>query len=577
MHNKIKPKLLFAIFTTLSAVIAIIFILTLFYVRKSQTGRTYLQDGWDIVRNDITYNENSLSEFHFPISQANDTIILSTTLPEFNKEPITLSVPVDHSTIMVTVDGHTVYEYGRDLYEENILVGSGYHWIQLPMDASNKQIRIELVATEDNSYSRIHDIYYEASDVVYHNFFLDQYPALYTCIFLIGFGFLILLIATFMMFYNRSSIRLIYIALFTILISVWFGFNYRLVQLVTVNYSINTTIEYIALYLAQIPISLFFREVYSETKTKRRILTGYVIVGIAFVLISFGLHAVNRLHLTQSLYFYQATIVTEVLFILFSAIRALKRKTKEDRLIFLGLVLLTSFVIMDLVRFWFEKFASGLFTLPIRSFMPFGIILFVISLLFSYLYYTFRNVTIKAENELLKKLAYTDMLTGLSNRTRMDEYMEELTTANLDPEQKSTYAIINMDLNRLKNINDTFGHETGDEYLKRFANLLSHSFSKFGEVGRIGGDEFLAILPNITKEVCEYLIATLVKELEQDNVKFPTNPLSFSYGICYSDEFSNASANKLYRLADYRMYEMKRRFKNHNHQEEEEGQDEYFN
>jgi hypothetical protein len=64
-----------------------------------------------------------------------------------------------------------------------------------------------------------------------------------------------------------------------------------------------------------------------------------------------------------------------------------------------------------------------------------------------------------------------------------------------------------------------------------------------------------------------------------ENAKLLTNPISFSYGVCFSDEFSDASAKKMYRLADYRMYEMKKLSKrNDSHLDEEEAdQDEYFN
>jgi diguanylate cyclase (GGDEF)-like protein len=243
-----------------------------------------------------------------------------------------------------------------------------------------------------------------------------------------------------------------------------------------------------------------------------------------------------------------------------------------------GILFLTCFVLLDLIRFWIEKFASGVVTFHVRSFMPLGLIVFITCLISSYFYYTFHNLTAKAENELLKKLAYTDILTGLSNRARMDEYMEEL-NASMPDANYPNYAIINIDLNRLKAINDTYGHETGDRYLMQFSNLLLSCFSNYGEVGRIGGDEFLVLLPNISKDTMELLITTLTEKLKDENTKLLTNPISFSYGVCFSDEFSDATAKKMYRLADYRMYEMKKHSKiNDNHLvEEEANQDEYFN
>jgi diguanylate cyclase (GGDEF)-like protein len=380
-----------------------------------------------------------------------------------------------------------------------------------------------------------------------------------------------------MIYYNHNAIRLIYIALFSISVAIWIGSNYRLLQLVSIDYNKNTIIEHIALYVALIPISLLFREVYQESKIKRRILNGYVIVNTLFVVVAIAFQELNFIHLTQSLYIYHFILVTEVVFILFSAIWTIKQRTQKDLLMLHGLLFLTCFVLLDLIRFWIEKFSSIVVTFHVRSFMPLGLIVFIICLISNYFYYTFHNLTTKAENELLKKLAYTDILTGLRNRARMDEFMEELNTS-MPNTNYPNYAIINIDMNRLKTINDTFGHDTGDNYLKQFSNLLSSCFSDYGEVGRIGGDEFLIILPNISRETLELLLTTLTEKLRDENAKLLTNPISFSYGVCFSDEFSDATAKKMYRLADYRMYEMKKQSKrNDSHLEEETDQDEYFN
>jgi diguanylate cyclase (GGDEF)-like protein len=577
MSNNVLKKIRFVISISLSALVALIFLFIIFEVKSKISGRTYLDDRWNIVYNDTVSNATKLSEFRFPIAQTNDKFILTTTLPELSGD-ITLSVPVDHSTITVKIDGQEIYEYGKDLFAKCILVGSGYHWVKIPQEASKHQLSIELMATENNSFSKISPFYYESSDISYRNFYLDQFPTLFVCIFLVGFGILLLLITTFMLHFNHDALQVAYIALFSILIALWFGSNYRIFQLVSLNYSQNTLIEYLALYMAPVPITLFFRTIYKEQKTEHRILNGYVVVSSLFAASSLVLHILDINHLTQSLYFFQAYIVTEIVFILFSAIRAFKRKTCENRLILIGLVLLAFFVSLDLIRFWSEKFSFHFFTTQVRSFMPIGIISFVICLLFSYFHLIFRTIATNTEHELLKKLAFTDMLTGLSNRTQMDKYMEEL-GANNENTPLPSYAIINMDLNRLKAINDSFGHEAGDKYLKRFAQHLQRHFSGIGEVGRVGGDEFLVILPNVTKEECERLVASLEKAIAEENAKLTTIPLSFSYGICNSNEFVHATAKKLYRLADYRMYEMKRKYRNiiKEQTREESKQDEYIN
>lgn len=577
MLDSIQKRIYLIISIGLSSLLALTLLFLLFHIRSEITGRTYLNDGWNIVYNGVSSNSNTLSDFSFPIAKPNDKFVLTTTLPELSDD-ITLSIPADYSTISVKLNGKEIYEYGSDLFANFVLVGSGYHWVNIAKEASQQQILIELVATEYNAFNKLETFYYESSQISYRNFYLERFPSLFVCIFLVGLGLLLLIISIFMLHYNRSALQVVYIALFTILIIVWFGSNSRIIQLISSNYTQNTLIEYFVLYIAPIPITLFFRGVYKDQKLEHKILSGYVAIASIFASISFLMHLLDILHIIQTLYFYHLYIVTEIVFLLFSVKRAFKRNTIDNRLILVGLVLLVFFIFLDFIRFWLELFTSYTSIIQIRSFIPLGLLAFIICLLFSNFFLTLRTITANAETELLKKLAYTDMLTGLSNRTQMDRYMEMLAAKNTNTNQ-SSYVMINMDLNRLKAINDSYGHEAGDKYLKRFSRHLLQHFSAIGEIGRVGGDEFLVILPNTTKEEGERLISLLEKEIAEENAKLGSDPLSFSYGICHSNEILQATPKKLYRIADYRMYEMKRKFKNINKElkEKRSKKDEYIN
>lgn len=92
------------------------------------------------------------------------------------------------------------------------------------------------------------------------------------------------------------------------------------------------------------------------------------------------------------------------------------------------------------------------------------------------------------KNELLSRLAYHDGLTDLLNRT---SYMEKV--KELEDDENPYMLIAIYDVNNLKKVNDTMGHQKGDEMIKRVADVMSASLGKYGQCYRVGGDEFVFI------------------------------------------------------------------------------------
>ncbi|AJD92675.1 hypothetical protein JMA_33580 [Jeotgalibacillus malaysiensis] len=98
----------------------------------------------------------------------------------------------------------------------------------------------------------------------------------------------------------------------------------------------------------------------------------------------------------------------------------------------------------------------------------------------------------------LKKMAFTDSLTGLPNRRHITEKIDEIIADA--KENHREFAILYIDMDHFKEINDSFGHDAGDDLLKLFANRIRNEMNEDQLVARLGGDEFLVLLPNITDE-----------------------------------------------------------------------------
>ena len=159
----------------------------------------------------------------------------------------------------------------------------------------------------------------------------------------------------------------------------------------------------------------------------------------------------------------------------------------------------------------------------------------------------------KVQEEQIRRMAYYDSLTGLVNRSNF-----EIQVANKIKDSKNKCALIFMDLDNFKNINDSFGHTLGDALIIEVANILKNIIDQKGIVGRLGGDEFLVLLTDITENsfaqnILEEIINRLNKKILINEVAIST---SASFGIALypidGDNFEDLLKN-----ADTAMYKAK--------------------
>jgi diguanylate cyclase (GGDEF)-like protein len=160
----------------------------------------------------------------------------------------------------------------------------------------------------------------------------------------------------------------------------------------------------------------------------------------------------------------------------------------------------------------------------------------------------------KQQIALLDQKAHYDSLTNLLNRQAAEQHLKQLTTAG------TPFALIMVDLNGFKPINDIFGHDAGDELLVHVSSQLLKSLRKADILSRWGGDEFVIILPITTREevinVCGKLSSKLSKPLhlsQHDKSVFVTASMGVSF---YPDD--QVDLLELIRLADKAMYQVKK-------------------
>ncbi|MES9853107.1 MAG: diguanylate cyclase [Candidatus Thiodiazotropha sp. L084R] len=162
---------------------------------------------------------------------------------------------------------------------------------------------------------------------------------------------------------------------------------------------------------------------------------------------------------------------------------------------------------------------------------------------------------IKAENKI-KKLAYFDRLTKLANRLLFSDRISHAITQSKHSKHK--LCILYLDLDRFKNINDSFGHPAGDEVLKMIAERLKKVVREEDTLARLGGDEFALLVENIEHSHNAVLLAAKIQSCFEKNFLVQENEfyISASIGISLYPNDGNDVATLL-KNADAAMYKAK--------------------
>ncbi|RTQ93903.1 diguanylate cyclase [Lysinibacillus telephonicus] len=159
---------------------------------------------------------------------------------------------------------------------------------------------------------------------------------------------------------------------------------------------------------------------------------------------------------------------------------------------------------------------------------------------------------LKEKNKILKTLALTDELTGLYNRHFLDQkIVDEMNQSDID---RQSLSMIIIDIDFFKQVNDTWGHPVGDEVLKQTAQILKKMLRHSDTLIRLGGEEFMIILPDTNLDKAINIAERVRKSIEQ--FKYPiAGQLTASLGVAQREMLE--SFNDWYIRADNALYKAK--------------------
>lgn len=164
-----------------------------------------------------------------------------------------------------------------------------------------------------------------------------------------------------------------------------------------------------------------------------------------------------------------------------------------------------------------------------------------------------KNKELMEAKEQIEAMSRTDFLTGLANRRYFMERLEE--AVSLAKRHSTPLSIIIADLDHFKQVNDIYGHEAGDKVLKHFAEILKQNCRREDLPARLGGEEFVVLLPQTTKENAFQFGNRICQIMRESDILGRGSPVTVSMGVAELN--SQDDINQLLTRADKALYAAK--------------------
>lgn len=445
------------------------------------------------------------------------------------------------------------YRISSPLY--GVSPGSRWHLVSLSASETPVTLCLEVTACYSNSNGLIDNIYLGNTQDIYRKITSDRILGFIISIFLYICGFIIILLYFYIREKYKAGKDLLYLGLATFFSAQWSSAESLLWQLFWGHSELIHLLSYTA--LTAIPLSYGMLACH-RLKGRSRIFSIIYSCICALTLI-----ATTALQISGILEFHYSLVLVRILIIILIPLMVplvlsytdSSNNQSQKRIIFPLLAILIVCITISLTKYILGSYSDYSFYVRIA----------LLSFLLCLIVYQFNQIVTTFSKgmkaDMLHDLALTDHMTGLYNRTAFNEHTPEF---NHIIDSFSPLGVIQFDVNNLKRVNDTLGHEKGDQMIKAVADGLKYAFGEYSDICfsyRTGGDEFLTIINSLNAdEVYHICIERLMAYCDEFN-KQPD--LGFTLVIAHGYVFTkgNTTLSEAIDEADVLMYENKRQLK----------------
>lgn len=435
-----------------------------------------------------------------------------------------------HQYAQVYIDGELVYSL---MPAQGNRVGrtTSSNWVIVPLRETDngREIRVVLTPVYESVRGRTPRFEISSYYGVFRSQLMDNLPQLmlaFTC-FVVN-VFIMLIQIYFVWKKKTQSWDIFFLGNATLLIGLWKFTDTAFSPLIFGNTKALGFVVIGLLFLMVIPLTLFLHGRYRDYRPSAMLGMSLLLSGAAMLALVLQVAGVADFKQTLPLAHVMILLVAVRLLLLAIGRKRRMGKAQLGQSFWFSALLIVG-AVMDLFMYYRTKSTAKI------GYSLLAVLLYTVGLF-------------TADIMETRRRANTDMLTGLFNKYFWESLMDDP-----DPSVEKV-GVIMMDLNRLKYVNDTMGHESGDKMICSFAGILRDSLPPESTICRWGGDEFAVLLANAGKEDMERYAQKIQTAVGRCNASGKTPSLQYAIGYAVSDEFPGLTRRELFRKADERMY-----------------------
>lgn len=472
---------------------------------------------------------------------------IHTILPEDFNTSQTLRIRASQEDFRLWLDDVLLYESDvSSPYWAHSPLASSWHFVNLPDQSSGKRLTLETISPFEEFSGYFNTVAYGSKSDLELDLIHQYWGDLAIILLLFVSGLVLFCVPIFLKTYKKWELS--YLGLFTLLISLWFFTESKMLQFFTGNHWWISSLAFILVSVFPIPLILYIRD--GIMPRKKNALTVLIHVFFANTFLVVGLQYTGIFPFIKSLLLTNLLIALSAVVLILCFINEIRENHTKEVMYFLksAIILFLAFG-LEMVNFYLW---NGFYRVSV--FAKLAVWLFIVLQAINYFSKLIVFIRKSEAIELYRQLALEDQLTHGPNRTAFERDIEAAMSEK--PVNTQCWLTI-LDLNNLKQINDTYGHVCGDEALKRAFKCIQSTFGHYGKCYRIGGDEFACIIHQGSETIIEGVLKDLILAFETESKDLPYS-LGVAVGNAVFDPEVDCSVEAFMHRADMKMYDHKR-------------------
>lgn len=517
-------------------------------------------DDWTINDEAASFHYSTLPTFYYAPEEGQD-IWLSKKLSNVSDDDCIGFFSFEQQ-LHVFLDDEEIYSFVPANYIKSQTPGNKWNFIPLDESTNGKTLTIHIYQCYSKGRITIPTMYYGTQSGIMLDYLSAQLPSTYLSIAMIFVGILLLIFHALKRNSTLIGDSLKWLALFALFRGIWSYIEGNTYSFFVSRLLLISQVSYMSLKTAVALYLHFLNQNFHQGKNKfLRILT---ICSVGEFFLTFAHQFLGIADFADTVVITHALMLIAGIYTIADVIRNFLKVRKETKLFtvrkhysylmqLLCTLIIVVFSIIDLVRYYTTNSPDIAKFSRIADIIYVTIMAFSIFLDFVYLLKMGQNAAIISEE------ASTDPMTKLGNRASFEK---ELSSSS-KRRHISSRSIIMLDLNNLKEFNDQRGHDVGDSYIITASRIINEVFSPFGNVYRIGGDEFCVIARNLTEDQFKVLCLSMDTQIRAVNEGVADGLLKMAIASGYAS-FNPATDSDLHdtmKRADVEMYRKKEKQK----------------